>query len=190
MTDKQTTPRTDDTDHYRVDVDEAGLHYTDAVRGDFARELERENAALRDVLLRNGFVECDIAACNCGSWHARYGLPERWAEIKDMLADAGYPLCNENGYLVRNALAKLFTDLAALRAALRELVMVETVWQTARAAGTHERERFDLLAEYGRRQPLAWTAARALATKEPVDIGSYAQSVGWDSGLATKEPQP
>lgn len=41
-----------------------------------------------------------------------------------------------------------------------------------------------------RRQRAAIDTARALATKEPVDIGSYAQSVGWDSGLATKEPQP
>lgn len=23
-----------------------------------------------DVLRRNGFRQCDIAACNCGSWHA------------------------------------------------------------------------------------------------------------------------
>ena len=44
-----------------------------------------------------------------------------------------------------------------------------------------------ILAEIDR---LDRSAARALATKEPVDIGSYAQSVGWDSGLATKEPQP
>ena len=40
------------------------------------------------------------------------------------------------------------------------------------------------------RKDAIWPALRALATKEPVDIGSYAQSVGWDSGLATKEPQP
>jgi hypothetical protein len=59
---------------------------------------------LRDVLRRNGFVRCDIAACNCGGWHARYGLPERWDEVKDALAQAGHPLCNKNGNLVRYAL--------------------------------------------------------------------------------------
>jgi hypothetical protein len=65
---------------------------------------------LRDVLRRNGFVRCDIAACNCGSWHARYGLPERYDEVKDMLAEAGHPLCNENGNLVLNALKALIAE--------------------------------------------------------------------------------
>lgn len=69
----------------------------------------------RDVLVRNGFVRCDIPACNCGSWHAQYGLPERMFEIKDALAEAGHPLCNDNGNLVRNALAALIADRDALR---------------------------------------------------------------------------
>lgn len=46
---------------------------------------------LRDVLRRNGFVPCDIAACNCGSWHPRYGLQERWEEIKEAVSEAGHP---------------------------------------------------------------------------------------------------
>jgi hypothetical protein len=74
-----------------------------------ARELE-------DVLIRNGFVRCDIAACNCGSWHARYGLRERFEELKDMLDEAGHPLCNENGNLVRNALQSLIEERDRLRA--------------------------------------------------------------------------
>lgn len=37
---------------------------------------------LRDVLIRNGFVRCDIPACNCGSWHARYGLKERMDNLR------------------------------------------------------------------------------------------------------------
>lgn len=74
---------------------------------------------LQDVLIRNGFVRCDLAACNCGSWHARYGLPERWSEVKDMLAEAGHPLCNENGHLVHKALGELITE----RDKLRELVV-------------------------------------------------------------------
>jgi hypothetical protein len=73
-------------------------------------------ADLRDVLRRNGFVPCDIAACNCGSWHARYGLPERMDEIKQALADAGHPLSNENGNLTLNALTQLVVERDALRA--------------------------------------------------------------------------
>ena len=73
----------------------------------------------QDVLLRNGFVRCDIAACNCGSWHARYGLPERWSEVKEMLEEAGHPLCNENGHLVSKALGELIAE----RDKLRELVV-------------------------------------------------------------------
>lgn len=83
----------------------------------------RENADLTDVLRRNGFVPCDITACNCGSWHARYGLPERMTEVKEALADAGHPLCNENGNLVSRALQELIAErdaqaleLEALRA--------------------------------------------------------------------------
>jgi hypothetical protein len=79
---------------------------------------DREAAELRDVLIRNGFVRCDIAACNCGSWHARYGLRERFDELKQDLEDAGHPLCNENGNLVRKALAQLIAERDALRAAI------------------------------------------------------------------------
>ena len=86
---------------------------------DRAERAEADRDALTDVLRRAGFVQCDIAACNCGSWHARYGLPERWNEIKSDLADAGYPLCNENGHVVRNALAGLVRDRDALADKLR-----------------------------------------------------------------------
>ena len=77
---------------------------------------ERETVEeLQDVLLRNGFVRCDIAACNCGSWHARFGLPERWDEVKAALAEAGYPLCNENGHLVSKALKALIDERDRLK---------------------------------------------------------------------------
>ena len=61
---------------------------------------------LVDILHRSGFVECDIAACNCGSWHHRYGLPERFNEIHDLLRDAGV-LDNSTGNLASNAIKKL-----------------------------------------------------------------------------------
>ena len=72
----------------------------------------------RGALLRNGFVPCDIAACNCGGWHARYGLPERWAEVKTALSEAGHPPCNENGNLVIKALAALVAERDSLRVEL------------------------------------------------------------------------
>lgn len=76
---------------------------------------------LRDVLRRNGFVRCDIPACNCGSWHARDGLPERMTEVKDALANAGHPLTNDNGNLVIGALSELLADSARLEWLMRNV---------------------------------------------------------------------
>ncbi len=71
---------------------------------------------LRDVLIRNGFVKCDALMCGCGSWHARYGLPERMSEIEHALADAGHPLDNNNGHLPLRALMALIAERDSLRA--------------------------------------------------------------------------
>ena len=89
-------------------------------------EIERltaERDELRDVLLRNGFVPCDIPACNCGSWHARFGYPERLREIADALAEAGHELTNENGNLALNALRQLVAERDELRRQLAEAEM-------------------------------------------------------------------
>jgi len=86
-------------------------------------EIERltaERDDLRDVLLRGGFVPCGIPACNCGSWHHRYGLPERMQEIKDALAEAGHELSNANGNLTLNALKALVAERDELRRQLAE----------------------------------------------------------------------
>ena len=82
---------------------------------DIAALLDRLDKAdeMRDVLLRNGFVECDISACNCGSWHHRYGLRERMREIEIVLADAGHELSHENGYSIIRALNALIAQLDA-----------------------------------------------------------------------------
>jgi hypothetical protein len=45
------SPRTDSEDRWQVDKDELGLTCRETVRIDFARELERENAALREALV-------------------------------------------------------------------------------------------------------------------------------------------
>lgn len=61
---------------------------------------------LERVLWQHGFVRCDIAACNCGSWHPRYGLTERFREISDALAEAGY-LGNYNGNIALRGVQEL-----------------------------------------------------------------------------------
>lgn len=92
---------------------EADLRTQAAVRGE--KQALAEVERLCDVLRRKGFVPCDIAECNCGSWHARYGLPERWNEVKAALAEAGHPLCNKNGNLVHEALKELIAERDILR---------------------------------------------------------------------------
>lgn len=76
---------------------------------------------LRDFLRREGYVRCDIAACNCGSWHGRDGLHARWREIKETLAEAGHPLTNANGNTPLRALKELVADRDRLRAALERI---------------------------------------------------------------------
>ena len=74
---------------------------------------DAEIARLRDALTSKGFVECGIPACNCGSWHHRYGLPERFAEIKEVLRDADV-LNNDTGNLPLNAIKKLISQRDAV----------------------------------------------------------------------------
>jgi len=78
-----------------------------------------EIARLRDVLTSKGFVECGIPACDCHSWHHRYGLPERWAEIKAVLIDADV-LNNDTGNTPLNAIKKLISQRDAEIARLSE----------------------------------------------------------------------
>ena len=49
------------------------------------------------VLQNAGFRRCDIAACNCGSWHQVGGFKARFDEIKEAVEDAGY---STNGKLL------------------------------------------------------------------------------------------
>lgn len=92
-------------------IDELRRQLADAIR---------ERDELRDVLLRRGFVPCDISACNCGSWHHRYGLPERMRDIEDTLSEAGHELSNANGHLPINALKALVAERDDLRRQLAE----------------------------------------------------------------------
>jgi len=76
---------------------------------------------LRDFLRHEGYVRCDLAVCNCGSWHGRFGLHERWREFKDALAEAGHPLTNANGNTPLRALHELIAERDRLRASLEWL---------------------------------------------------------------------
>ena len=98
----------------------AGLLRELAAAHEATRVARMERGGAIDVLRAHGFVECDIPACNCGSWHHRYGLPKRMAEINDALAAAGYPLSNENGHLTLRALEALIAENERLRKALEE----------------------------------------------------------------------
>ena len=96
----------------------AGLHTEQDRTHRYLARAERAEADLsvaQDYLRRNGHVECDIPACNCGSWHHRYGLPERWDEIKSAIEDAGYPLNNANGHVLLKAVNQMVADLASAR---------------------------------------------------------------------------
>lgn len=44
--------------------------------------MEEERDGLESVLTRNGFRRCDIAACNCGSWHPGPNLRAEKAEAE------------------------------------------------------------------------------------------------------------
>lgn len=130
-----------------VDGDVQGSEYLkDSDRISAKRDIQKLEAiaslraqlAERDAtLLRHGFRRCDIAACNCGSWHHTGGLAERWREIEDDLAEAGHPLTNENGHLLRKALAALVGERDTLRAQLAT-AQAELARVTAERDGARE----------------------------------------------------
>ena len=88
---------------------------------DAKNDSDYEKKKLIDELYHHGFRPCDVAACNCGRWHARYGLHERMEELKEALDEAGHPLSNENGNLIGNALKELVAERDSLRTELDAL---------------------------------------------------------------------
>lgn len=84
-----------------------------------ADEIERlraEVVRLTDVLRRNGFRECDIPACNCGSWHHVGGFAERFREIDEATADD-----ERNGETLLTRIGRIVADRERLRAALTDI---------------------------------------------------------------------
>ena len=92
-------------------------------------QARNETAMLRDVLMRSGFVPCDIPACNCGSFHHRYGLPERMNELRDALVDADV-LDNSTGNLPLNAVKKLHMQRDEAQAWKRAIDDLLATWYT------------------------------------------------------------
>lgn len=97
----------------------------DKLRAEVER-LTRERDETVDVLHRGGFVRCDIAACNCGSWHARFGWPERFREFTEALEEHG-----ANLHAGKTALAILKEQLSELDALKAKQIDVDAVMRLA-----------------------------------------------------------
>lgn len=72
------------------------------------RNRESDARELRDVLRRHGFRQCDIAACNCNSWHHVDGLAARFREIEEAVGD-------HNGKTLLKAVQDLIDERDDLR---------------------------------------------------------------------------
>lgn len=68
------------------------------------------------VLQSSGFRRCDVAACNCGSWHQVGGYAARFREIKEAVEEAGY---STNGRLLLDVIKEILERNAALSQAER-----------------------------------------------------------------------
>ena len=77
---------------------------------------QAEVEQLTDVLRRNGFRECDIPVCNCGSWHHVGGFAERFREIDEATADD-----ERNGETLLTRIGRIVADRERLRAALTDI---------------------------------------------------------------------
>lgn len=78
---------------------------TDRDRQSVEERLKKAEWVLRSA----GFRECDIMACNCGSWHQVGGFKLRFDEIKEVVEDAGYPT---NGRTLLKAVTAMAQDAA------------------------------------------------------------------------------
>lgn len=94
------------------------------------RELERSEGAV-DSLQLNGFVRCDSPACNCGRWHERYGYPERFRELEDVLEP-------RNGETLLSAAKRVLAENAKLRAAGEALEKVVAYHADQRGFGAYQ----------------------------------------------------
>jgi outer membrane murein-binding lipoprotein Lpp len=119
---------------------------------------------LKDILLRNGFVPCDVPACNCGSWHPRYGATALIREIATALEDGGI---STNGITIPAAVNSLIAKNAELEQRVKD-ARRKALEEAARAAEGIEQTRYWVrgsLYDTLRRETAA--AIRTLIDKEP-----------------------
>lgn len=76
--------------------------------GDLAERLE----TAEDVLRIAGFERCNIAACNCNSWHQVGGFKARFDEIREVAEEAGYAA---NGRTALDAVKLMASDAVKYR---------------------------------------------------------------------------
>lgn len=74
------------------------------------RDEAEEGRKALDFLCRHGFRRCDIAACNCGSWHGG-DAADRLREISDALDEAG--VAREGGIIVKRIAVLVAKEEAA-----------------------------------------------------------------------------
>lgn len=73
-----------------------------------SEELYARINKLEDFIAREGYRRCDIAACNCGSWHGGHAM-NRLREIREALQDADV---NTNGVTLLDAIRNALTERA------------------------------------------------------------------------------
>jgi hypothetical protein len=64
------------------------------------------------VMENAGFRRCDIAACNCNSWHQVGGFKARFDEIREVVEEAGY---STNGKTLLDCVVDLVAEVEELR---------------------------------------------------------------------------
>jgi hypothetical protein len=99
----------------------------------------QEEQDARWFLEREGYRRCDVAACNCGSWHGGHAM-QRLTEIEDALTDAGIEM---NGKTILQGVRELAAS-ASSSTAQNEWRPIETaskkihdrvlLWWTTRGA--------------------------------------------------------
>ena len=82
-------------------------------------EVKRLREALEDFLRREGYRRCDIAACNCGSWHGGHAA-NRLRELSELIGQNGKTLIDSAETLLRRAEAAE-AEVKRLRKALEEI---------------------------------------------------------------------
>lgn len=119
---------------------------------------------LKDVLRRNGFRECDIAACNCGSWHAGPNLRAEKAEEVQATQEER----------ARELIAEAEAESVSLRADLDTAAAVTSQLQAELEAERHLGEVSQ--AEYS--QAVTHAAARIKELQEQLDAAMRTLEAG------------